>query len=120
MTAETMNAIIIDGKGGPEVLKPATLPRPVAGAGQILVRVKAAGVNRPDIAQRVGAYPPPAGHSPLPGLEIAGDVVAVGSSVARWKAGDRVCALVNGGGYAEYCLAEETCRRCRFRTASTW
>ena len=103
-----MNGIIIDGKGGPEVLKLARLPVPLVGPGQILVKVGAAGVNRPDIQQRIGAYPPPPGHSPLPGLEIAGEVVAVGPSVTRWKPGDRVCALVNGGGYAEFCIAEET------------
>ena len=103
-----MTAIIIDGKGGPEVLKPARLPVPQPGNGQILVKVAAAGVNRPDIQQRIGAYPPPPGHSPLPGLEISGEVVAAGAGVTRWKAGDRVCALVNGGGYAEYCIAEET------------
>ncbi len=104
---DTMTAVVIDGKGGPEVLKPATLPRPVAGPGQILVKVAAAGVNRPDVQQRMGAYPPPPGHSPLPGLEIAGTVAAVGSGVTRWKAGDAVCALTNGGGYAEYCVAED-------------
>jgi NADPH2:quinone reductase len=74
----------------------------------VLVKVVAAGVNRPDVAQRMGAYPPPPGHSPLPGLEIAGEVAAVGEGVKRWKAGDKLCALVNGGGYAEYCIAEET------------
>ncbi len=103
----TMQAVAINGKGGPEVLQPAQLPVPVAGAGQLLVKVAAAGVNRPDVAQRMGAYPAPAGHSPLPGLEIAGDVVAAGPGVTRWKTGDKVCALVNGGGYAEYCLAED-------------
>ncbi len=103
-----MNGIIIDGKGGPEVLTLARLPVPSAGPGQILVKVSAAGVNRPDVQQRIGAYPPPPGHSALPGLEIAGEVVATGQGVTRWKAGDAVCALVNGGGYAEYCLAEET------------
>ncbi len=103
-----MTGIIIDGKGGPEVLKPRTLPVPQPAAGQILLRVKAAGVNRPDIAQRVGAYPPPPGHSALPGLEVAGTVAAVGPGVTRWKAGDQVCALVNGGGYAQFCIAEET------------
>ncbi len=106
--AKEMRAVIIDGKGGPEVLKPATLPVPQPAAGQILVKVAAAGVNRPDVQQRMGAYPPPPGHSPLPGLEIAGTVAAVGSSVTRWRVGDAVCALVNGGGYAEYCIAEET------------
>ena len=103
----TMTAIVIDGKGGPEVLKPQTVPVPQPGAGQMLVKVAAAGVNRPDVQQRLGAYPPPAGHSPLPGLEIAGEVVQVGPQVARWKVGDKVCALVNGGGYAEYCIAED-------------
>ena len=104
---DTMTAIVIDGKGGPEVLKYATVPRPVAGPGQILVKVAAAGVNRPDVQQRMGAYPPPPGHSPLPGLEIAGTVAAVGPDVSRWKVGDTVCALTNGGGYAEYCIAED-------------
>lgn len=103
----TMTGIVIDGKGGPEVLKPQILPVPRAGDGQILVKVAAAGVNRPDIQQRMGTYPPPAGHSPLPGLEIAGEVVQVGGQVGRWKVGDAVCALVNGGGYAEYCIAED-------------
>jgi NADPH2:quinone reductase len=69
--------------------------------------VAAAGVNRPDLMQRAGSYPPPPGHSPLPGLEIAGEVAAIGPNVTRWKTGDKVCALVNGGGYAEYCIAEE-------------
>jgi NADPH2:quinone reductase len=105
---ETMTAVVIDGKGGPEVLKARTLPTPQPGDGQILIKVAAAGVNRPDIQQRIGAYPPPSGHSPLPGLEVSGEVVAVGPQVARWKLGDKVCALVNGGGYAEYCIAEET------------
>jgi putative PIG3 family NAD(P)H quinone oxidoreductase len=104
----TMTAIEIRGKGGPEVLVPATLPTPQPGPGQILVRSAAAGVNRPDISQRLGNYPPPAGHSPLPGLEIAGEVAATGTGVKRWKPGDKVCALVNGGGYAEYVVAEET------------
>jgi NADPH2:quinone reductase len=102
-----MTAIAIDGKGGPEVLVPRTLPVPQPGAGQVLVKVAAAGVNRPDVAQRQGAYPPPPGHSPLPGLEIAGEVVAVGPAASRWQVGDKVCALVNGGGYAQYCLAED-------------
>jgi NADPH2:quinone reductase len=102
-----MTGIALNEKGGPEVLKPASMPVPQAGHGQLLVKVAAAGVNRPDVQQRMGAYPPPPGHSPLPGLEIAGEVVAVGSGVARWKVGDKVCALVNGGGYAEYCIAED-------------
>src|SRR6476660_8099907 len=100
---ETMTAIEISTPGGPEVLKPKTLPTPKPAAGQILVKVAAAGVNRPDLMQRAGLYPPPPGHSPLPGLEVAG----VGQGVTRWKLGDKVCALVNGGGYAQYCLAEE-------------
>ncbi|MFM9847129.1 MAG: NAD(P)H-quinone oxidoreductase [Hyphomicrobiaceae bacterium] len=104
---ETMTAIVIDGKGGPEVLQPRAQPVPRPGAGQILVKVAAAGVNRPDVQQRIGAYPPPAGHSPLPGLEIAGEVVQVGSQVTRWQQGQMVCALVNGGGYAEYSIAED-------------
>ena len=103
----TMTAIEITTPGGPDVLQPRSLPTPRPGPGQILVKVAAAGVNRPDLMQRAGAYPPPPGHSPLPGLEIAGEVVALGEGVTRWKLGDTVCALVNGGGYAEYCLAEE-------------
>jgi NADPH:quinone reductase len=104
----TMTAIEIATKGGPEVLVPTKTTVPKPGPGQVLVKVAAAGVNRPDIQQRMGVYPPPAGHSPLPGLEIAGEVVAVGSAVTRWRGGEMVCALVNGGGYAEYAIAEET------------
>jgi NADPH2:quinone reductase len=104
----TMNAVAITTPGGPEVLKLTQLPTPKPGSGQLLVKVAAAGVNRPDLAQRAGFYPPPPGHSPLPGLEIAGEVVEVGPGTTRWKPGDKVCALVNGGGYAEYCIAEET------------
>jgi putative PIG3 family NAD(P)H quinone oxidoreductase len=104
---ETMTAVEITRPGGPDVLEPKTLPVPKPGPGQVLVKVAAAGVNRPDVAQRMGVYPPPPGHSPLPGLEIAGVVAATGPGVTRWKADDKVCALVNGGGYAEYCLAEE-------------
>ena len=104
---ETMSAIEIARAGGPDVLRLVSLPTPQPSAGQILVKVAAAGVNRPDIAQRMGLYPPPPGHSPLPGLEIAGEVAALGSGVTRWKRGDVVCALVNGGGYAQYCLAED-------------
>jgi NADPH:quinone reductase len=102
-----MTAIELKGKGGPEVLVPGQVATPKPGAGQILIKVAAAGVNRPDIQQRIGAYPPPAGHSTLPGLEVAGTVAAVGDGVTHWRVGDTVCALVNGGGYAEYCLAEE-------------
>jgi putative PIG3 family NAD(P)H quinone oxidoreductase len=104
---ETMTAIEISTPGGPEVLKPTTMPTPKPAAGQILVKVAAAGVNRPDLMQRAGLYPPPPGHSPLPGLEIAGEVAALGAGVTRWRLGDKVCALVNGGGYAQYCIAEE-------------
>jgi len=103
----TMTAIAIDGKGGPDVLVPREMPVPKPAVGQVLVAVAAAGVNRPDVQQRMGAYPPPPGHSPLPGLEIAGAVVAVGEGVRRWKIGDKVCALVNGGGYAPFCIAED-------------
>jgi len=104
---QTMTAIEISVPGGPEVLKPKALATPKPGPGQMLVRVAAAGVNRPDVAQRSGAYPPPPGASPLPGLEIAGEVVLLGDGVTRWRNGDQVCALVNGGGYAEYCLVED-------------
>ncbi|KGM34376.1 NAD(P)H-quinone oxidoreductase [Inquilinus limosus] len=102
---ETMTAIVIEAPGGPEVLKPATLPVPAPGAGEILVKVEAAGVNRPDVLQRRGMYNPPPGASPLPGLEVAGTVAALGPDVSGWSVGDPVCALVAGGGYAEYCVA---------------
>ena len=104
---DTMTAIEISAPGGPEVLKPKVVATPKPGPGQMLVKVAAAGVNRPDLAQRSGSYPPPPGASPLPGLEIAGEVVLVGEGVARWRLGDTVCALVNGGGYAEYCVVED-------------
>jgi NADPH:quinone reductase len=104
---EMMTAVEITTPGGPEVLQAKTRPTPQPAAGQILLKVAAAGVNRPDVAQRMGSYPPPAGHSPLPGLEVAGEVVAVGEGVTRWRRGDRACALVNGGGYAQYCIAED-------------
>ncbi len=105
---EMMTAVTLAGKGGPEVLQPATVPTPTPTAGQVLIKVAAAGVNRPDVQQRIGAYPPPPGHSPYPGLEVSGHVAAVGDGVTRWKVGDPLVALVNGGGYAQYCLAEET------------
>lgn len=107
MTAipSTMRAVTIDGKGGPEVLKETQLPVPKPGDGEILIRVAAAGINRPDVMQRKGLYPAPKGHSEIPGLEVSGTVVAVGSGAARFKIGDPVLALVNGGGYAEYALA---------------
>jgi putative PIG3 family NAD(P)H quinone oxidoreductase len=102
---ETMTAIVIEAPGGPEVLKPATLPVSSPAAGEILIRVEAAGVNRPDVLQRRGLYNPPPGASPLPGLEVAGTVAAIGPDVAGWSVGDPVCALVSGGGYAEFCIA---------------
>ncbi len=102
-----MTAIAITTPGGPEVLKPVKLPVPVPGPGQVLVKVKAAGVNRPDVLQRQGGYPPPPGAPETPGLEIAGEVVGLGGGVKRYEAGDHVCALVPGGGYAEYCLAAD-------------
>ncbi|MDE2618864.1 MAG: NAD(P)H-quinone oxidoreductase [Sphingomonadales bacterium] len=102
-----MTAIEIAAPGGPEVLRPARLPVPRPGPGQVLIRVAFAGVNGPDLVQRRGLYPPPPGASPIPGLEIAGEVVAVGPADGGGPAvGDRVCALVSGGGYAEYCLAD--------------
>ena len=91
--------------GGPELMHVVTGPIPTAKAGEVLVRVEAAGVNRPDVQQRKGAYPPPPGASPLLGLEIAGEVVALGPDVSGFAIGDKVCALANGGGYAEYCTA---------------
>jgi NADPH2:quinone reductase len=105
MPMAAMRAIEITAPGGPEVLRIGTRPVPVPGEGEVRIRVSAAGVNRPDVLQRKGAYPPPRGASDIPGLEVSGTVDAVGAGVARWKAGDEVCALVTGGGYAEYCLA---------------
>jgi NADPH2:quinone reductase len=104
----TMTVIGIKAPGGPDVLVPETRPVTQPGAGEILIKVAAAGVNRPDVMQRMGLYPPPPGASDIPGLEIAGEVVALGSSVKRWKLDDKVMALVSGGGYAEYCVAHET------------
>jgi len=103
-----MTAIGIKASGGPDMLVPEKHPVPVPGDGEILVKVAAAGVNRPDVMQRMGLYPPPPGAPDIPGLEIAGEVVALGPNVKRWKLGDRVMALVVGGGYAEYCLAHES------------
>jgi NADPH2:quinone reductase len=103
----TMTAIAVAGKGGPEVLQPVTMPVPQPGARQLLIKVAAAGVNRPDVMQRLGLYPPPKGHCEIPGLEVAGTVAALGEGTERFKMGDPVMALVNGGGYAEYCLADE-------------
>jgi NADPH2:quinone reductase len=102
-----MTVIAIRAPGGPEMLQPEERAVPAPGAGEILVKVAAAGVNRPDVRQREGNYPPPKGATDIPGLEIAGEVVALGAGVTRWKPGDKVCALVVGGGYAQYCLAYE-------------
>jgi NADPH:quinone reductase len=98
-------AVEISRFGGPEVLVPAERPRPAPQAGEVLIKVAAAGVNRPDSAQRRGGYPPPPGASDIPGLEIAGTVAETGPNAVEWQVGDAVCALVAGGGYAEYCVA---------------
>ena len=103
-----MSAIAIKAPGGPEMLVVEERAVPLPGAGEILVKVAAAGVNRPDVMQRQGLYPPPKGAPDIPGLEIAGEVVALGDGTTRWKIGDKVTALVVGGGYAEYCLAHES------------
>ena len=105
--SHTMRAVEITEPGGPDVLKPCTRPVPVPGHGQIVIRVAYAGVNRPDALQRAGSYAPPANASPLPGLEASGTVVEVGPGVTRWQIGDRVCALLPGGGYAEYVTTPE-------------
>ncbi|AZP72448.1 NAD(P)H-quinone oxidoreductase [Pseudomonas poae] len=99
----TMTLIEITTPGGPEVLKPRQVPVPSPAAGEILIRVHAAGVNRPDALQRAGTYPMKPGMSPYPGLEVAGEVVALGEGVSAYALGDKVCALTNGGGYAQYC-----------------
>jgi putative PIG3 family NAD(P)H quinone oxidoreductase len=91
--------------GGPEVMTVGTAPVPIPGAADVLIKVAYAGVNRPDVAQRSGNYAPPPGASPTMGLEVSGEVVAVGNAVTRWRVGDKVCALTPGGGYAEYCVA---------------
>jgi NADPH2:quinone reductase len=100
-----MIAIEISHPGEPEVLVPVERPDPIPGSGEVLIKVAAAGVNRPDVMQRLGKYPPPPGASDIPGLEVAGTIVACGPDVAGWKPGDRVCALVAGGGYADLCAA---------------
>ncbi len=102
-----MTAIEITQPGGPEVLRPAKRPVPEPGLGEVLIKVEAAGVNRPDAMQRKGGYPPPPGASDLPGLEIAGRVVGLGPGANRYRLGDAVTALTSGGGYAEYCVAPE-------------
>jgi NADPH:quinone reductase len=102
-----MTAIAIKTPGAPEALVPEERPVPAPGAREVLVKVAAAGVNRPDVMQRKGHYPPPPGAPDIPGLEIAGEVAAIGAEVTRWRVGDKVAALVAGGGYAQYCLADE-------------
>jgi len=103
-----MTAIGIKAPGGPDALVPEEWATPAPQTGEVLVRVEAAGVNRPDVMQRQGLYPPPKGTTDIPGLEIAGEVVALGEGVTRWKIGDKICALVIGGGYAQYCPAHES------------
>jgi NADPH2:quinone reductase len=100
-----MRHVEVAAPGGPEVLRLASSPAPTPRANEVLIRVHAAGVNRPDVMQRSGRYPPPADASPVLGLEVAGEVIAAGDDVVALKPGDRVCALTNGGGYAEYCVA---------------
>jgi NADPH:quinone reductase-like Zn-dependent oxidoreductase len=101
-----MTVIEISESGGPEVLVPAKRPVPQAGPGQVLIKVASAGVNGPDIMQRQGRYAPPPGASDLPGLEVAGEIAAVGEGVSRWSLGDQVCALTKGGGYAQFVAVE--------------
>jgi putative PIG3 family NAD(P)H quinone oxidoreductase len=103
----TMTAIEIERAGGPEMLRRVERPLPLPGAGEVLIAVEAAGINRPDVLQRLGEYPPPPGASDLPGLEVAGRIAAIGLGVNRFKPGDAVCALLAGGGYASYCVAPE-------------
>src|SRR3954454_16207560 len=104
---ERMRFIEMTGTGGPEVLTLAEGKVPIPGEGEVLIRMEAAGVNRPDVLQRAGLYPPPPGASPVLGLEVSGTIAARGNGVDRWREGDEVCALVPGGGYAEYCVAPE-------------
>lgn len=102
-----MIAISIRKPGGPDVLRPIEMPAPQPGPREVLIRVAAAGVNRPDLMQREGKYPPPPGASVIPGLEVSGTVVSCGPDAVRWREGDQVCALLAGGGYAEYCVAPD-------------
>jgi NADPH2:quinone reductase len=102
-----MTVIAISKPGGPEVLLPETRSVPAPGPNELLIKVEAAGVNRPDVAQRSGSYPPPPGASDLPGLEVAGEVVALGEGASKHRLGDRVMSLVAGGGYAQYCIAQD-------------
>jgi NADPH2:quinone reductase len=108
MSLPTEMRYIAHEAGGPELMHIATGPVPVSKPGELLIRVQAAGINRPDVAQRQGTYPPPPSASPVLGLEVAGEVVALGDGVEGWSVGDKVCALANGGGYAEYCTAPAT------------
>ena len=103
---EMMRAVSIREFGAADVLQPVRVALPEIGAGDVLIKVAAAGVNRPDVLQRQGNYPVPRDASPLPGLEVAGEIVALGSRVTRWQPGDAVMALTHGGGYAEYCRAD--------------
>ncbi|MDX1405576.1 MAG: alcohol dehydrogenase catalytic domain-containing protein, partial [Woeseiaceae bacterium] len=103
----SMRAVGIREPGAPEVLQTIAVPLPEPRESEVLIRVHAAGVNRPDVLQRLGMYPVPADADPLPGLEVAGEVVALGEQASRWKSGDRVMALCHGGGYAEYCRVHE-------------
>src|SRR5580700_4290899 len=98
----SMTAIRIREPGPPSVLEPVAMAVPAPGPAEVLIRVSAAGINRPDVLQRQGLYPPPAGASPIPGLEVAGEIAALGSAVRDWQVGDLVCALLAGGGYAQY------------------
>jgi NADPH2:quinone reductase len=107
MLPKTMTVIEMRGTGGPEVLVPATRAVPAPGQGEVLIAVEAAGINRPDVLQRQGVYPPPKGASDLLGMEVAGTVAAVGPGATRFTPGDAVCALTNGGGYAEFCIVPE-------------
>ncbi|MBQ0720309.1 MAG: NAD(P)H-quinone oxidoreductase [Gammaproteobacteria bacterium] len=110
MNPQTMKCIEISTPGGPEVLTPGERPLPTCGPDEVLIKIAAAGVNRPDVIQRKGAYPPPPGASDLLGLEAAGEIIACGEQVDNWQIGDKVCALLNGGGYAEYATAHsEVC-----------
>jgi NADPH:quinone reductase-like Zn-dependent oxidoreductase len=99
-----MIAIEISSYGSPDVLRPVERPKPVPAAGDVLIEIEAAGVSRADVLQRQGKYPPPAGASDIPGLDAAGRIVAVGAGAGEWQVGDRVCALLTGGGYAEFCV----------------
>src|SRR5699024_4943242 len=103
--AQQMRGIEITQPGGPEVLKPVERPLPEPGVGEVLIKVAAAGVNRPDVFQRKGFYPAPPGASDLPGLEVAGEIISGDAAAGGFKVGDQVCALLAGGGYAEYCVA---------------